>query len=56
VVLVADLQPQARSILFVQPITVKTTPAGLELALPSKEVVTTERRMSRSATRTATRC
>ena len=30
--------------LFVQPITVKTTPAGLEFALPSKEVVPTWRR------------
>jgi endoglucanase Acf2 len=30
--------------LFVQPITVKTTPAGLELALPSKQVVPTVRR------------
>ena len=29
--------------LFVQPITVKTTPAGLEFALPSKEVVPTWR-------------
>lgn len=30
--------------IFVQPITVKTTPAGLELALPSKKVVPTERK------------
>lgn len=30
--------------LFVQPITVKTTPAGLEFALPSKEVAPTWRR------------
>jgi endoglucanase Acf2 len=30
--------------LFVQPITVRTTPAGLELALPSKTVVPTVRR------------
>ncbi len=30
--------------LFVQPLTVKTTAGGLELALPSKEVVPTERR------------
>jgi endoglucanase Acf2 len=30
--------------IFVQPMTVKTTPAGFELVLPSKEVVTTERR------------
>ncbi len=31
-------------VLFVQPLTVQVTPAGLELALPSKEVVPTERR------------
>jgi endoglucanase Acf2 len=30
--------------IFVQPMTVKATPAGLELVLPSKEVVATERR------------
>ena len=30
--------------IFVQPMTVRTTPAGFELALPSKEVVPTERR------------
>ncbi|MEY2688064.1 MAG: hypothetical protein RL375_2262 [Pseudomonadota bacterium] len=30
--------------IYVQPMTVKTTPAGLELALPSKEAVTSERR------------
>ena len=30
--------------IFVQPMTVKATPAGLELGLPSKEVVATERR------------
>jgi endoglucanase Acf2 len=30
--------------LFVQPLTVKTTAGGLEIALPSKEVVPTERR------------
>ena len=31
-------------VLFVQPLTVKATPAGFEMALPSKEVVPTERR------------
>ena len=30
--------------IFVQPMTVRTTPAGFEMVLPSKEVVTTERR------------
>ena len=30
-------------VLFVQPLTVQVTPAGLELALPSKQVVPTER-------------
>ena len=30
--------------LFVQPMTVKTTPAGFEMVLPSKEVTATERR------------
>jgi endoglucanase Acf2 len=30
-------------VLFVQPLTVQATPAGLELALPSKQVVPTER-------------
>jgi endoglucanase Acf2 len=39
--LVFSAKPEA---LFVQPITVKTTPAGLEFALPSKEVVPTWRR------------
>ena len=39
--LIFAAKPEA---LFVQPITVKTTPAGLEFALPSKEVVPTWRR------------
>lgn len=30
--------------IFVQPMTVRTTPAGFEMVLPSKEVTTTERR------------
>jgi endoglucanase Acf2 len=30
--------------IFVQPMTVRTTPAGFEMALPSKEVTTTDRR------------
>ena len=38
--LIFDPKPEA---LFVQPLTVKTTPAGLELALPTKEVVPTVR-------------
>jgi hypothetical protein len=38
--LVFSAKPEA---LFVQPITVKTTPAGLEFALPSKEAVTSVR-------------
>ena len=38
--LIFNPKPEA---LFVQPLTVKATPAGLELALPSKEVVPTER-------------
>jgi hypothetical protein len=36
-----NAKPEA---LFIQPITVKPTPAGLEFALPGKEVVPTERR------------
>jgi len=39
--LIFAAKPEA---IFVQPITVKTTPAGLEFALPSKEVVPTWRR------------
>ena len=39
--LIFNSKPEA---IFVQPITVKATPAGLELALPSREVVPTERR------------
>lgn len=39
--LIFNPKPEA---LFVQPITVKATPAGLEFALPSKEVVPTVRR------------
>ncbi|HRD96201.1 MAG TPA: hypothetical protein PLA97_07360, partial [Rubrivivax sp.] len=38
--LIFNPKPEA---IFVQPITVKTTPAGLELALPSKEVVNSVR-------------
>ncbi len=38
--LIFNPKPEA---LFVQPITVKTTPAGLEFALPSKEAVTSVR-------------
>ncbi|KPF61535.1 hypothetical protein D621_00830 [beta proteobacterium AAP51] len=38
--LIFDPKPEA---LFVQPITVKATPAGLEFALPSKEAVTSVR-------------
>lgn len=39
--LVFNAKPEA---IFAQPLTVKATPAGLEMALPSKEVVPTERR------------
>ena len=39
--LIFNPKPEA---IFVQPITVKTTPAGFELALPSQQVVPTERR------------
>jgi hypothetical protein len=38
--LIFNPKPEA---IFVQPITVKTTPAGLEFALPSKEVVNSVR-------------
>lgn len=38
--LIFNPKPEA---LFVQPITVKTTPAGLEFALPSKEAITSVR-------------